>query len=97
LLIQRIECPIKRFFPYRLQFSRHSLLDRCNSLESRPFHCKFFLWNKKSQPALNQGSRVDGITQESVISPKTRWQSPKTAPVHRRTEDIRAHFPETKA
>jgi hypothetical protein len=37
-LIQRIECPRKRFFPYRLRFSRHSLLDRCNSRESRSLH-----------------------------------------------------------
>jgi hypothetical protein len=27
-LIQRIECQRKRFFQYRLQFSRHILLDR---------------------------------------------------------------------
>lgn len=27
-LIQGIDCPRKRFFPYRFQFSRHILLDR---------------------------------------------------------------------
>jgi hypothetical protein len=36
---------------------------------------------KKNQPALNQGSRVDGITQGSLISPKTRKQHPKNEPV----------------
>jgi hypothetical protein len=41
LLIQRIDCPRKHFFPYRLQFCRHSLLDRWNSLESRRFHRNF--------------------------------------------------------
>jgi hypothetical protein len=37
-LIQWIECPRKCFFLYHLQFSRRSLLDRWNSLESLPFH-----------------------------------------------------------
>jgi hypothetical protein len=49
----------------------------------------FNLVNRKSQPALNHGSRVDGITRRSHVWPKTRTQRPKNAPVHCRVEDTR--------
>jgi hypothetical protein len=62
-----------------------------------PFIAIFNLGNKKkSQPALNQGSRVDGITWGSLISPKTRRQCLKDVQVHCRAEDTRTHFPETQ-
>jgi hypothetical protein len=38
----------KRFFQYRLQFYRHSLLDRWNSLEFRPFR-RIFLFSKQKK------------------------------------------------
>jgi hypothetical protein len=57
----------------------------------------FNLGNKKSQPARNQGSRVDGITWRSLILQKTQRQCPKNAPVHCRVEDTRNHFPKTQA
>jgi hypothetical protein len=63
-----------------------------------PLIAIFNLGNKKkSQSALNQGSRVDGITRGSLVSPKARRQRSKNAPAHCRAEDTRTHFPETRA
>jgi hypothetical protein len=96
-LIQRIECPRKRFFRYRLQFSRHKLLIDETAPNLVPFMAIFNLGNESSQPALNQGSRVDGLTRRSLVSPKTRRQRPKNALVHRRAEDTTTNFPESQA
>jgi hypothetical protein len=51
----------------------------------------------KSQQALKQGSRVDGIIGGCLVSPQTRRQRQKNAPVHNRAVDTRIHFPETHA
>jgi hypothetical protein len=40
-LVQWIECPRKHFFPYRLKFYCHCLLDQWNSLKSHPFDLSF--------------------------------------------------------
>jgi hypothetical protein len=61
-----------------------------------PFVSVFNLGNKKSQPALNQGSKMGGITRGSFVSPKSLRQRPKNAPVHC-AEDTRTHFRETQA
>jgi hypothetical protein len=54
-----------------------------------PFKAVVNLENKECQPALSQGSGVDGITRGSLVSPKTGGQRPKNAPVHCRAEDTR--------
>jgi hypothetical protein len=62
-----------------------------------PLIAIFNLGNKKSQPALNQESSVDGMTREYFVSPKTWRQRPKNAAVHCSAEDTRTHFPESQA
>jgi hypothetical protein len=93
--IQRIQYPRKRFFSYRLQF----LVTVCwidgTASTRAPFVAIVNLGNKNSQPALNQGSRVDRMTRGSLVSPKTQRQRPKNAPLHCRAEGTRTHFPET--
>jgi hypothetical protein len=90
--------PEKTLLP-RIAFS--SLITVCWIDETAsnlvPFIVIFNFGNKKDQQALNQGSRVDGITRGSLVSPKTRRQPPKNAMVLCRAEDTRTHFPETQA
>jgi hypothetical protein len=62
-----------------------------------PFFAVSNLGNNKSLLALNEGSRVDGITWGSLVSTETQEQRPKNALVHCHAEDTRTHFPETRA
>jgi hypothetical protein len=67
------------------------------ALNLDPFIAIFNLGSKKSEPALNQGNKVDQITWGPLILPKTQRQRLKNALMHCRAEDIRTHFPETQA
>jgi hypothetical protein len=95
--LQRIQCPRKRLS--RIAFS--SLVTVCWIDETASnlvyFIAIFNLGNKRNQPALSVGSGVDGITRGSLVSPKTRSQRPKNAPVQCRAEDTRTNFLETQA
>jgi hypothetical protein len=53
----RKRVPRERFFPYRLQFSRHSLLDRWNSLSLVPFIAGFNLRITKLSAGAESGEQ----------------------------------------
>jgi hypothetical protein len=84
--VQGIKCPRRCFFLHRL----NSFVTVCwidvTALNLVLSIVIFKLGTKKSQPVLNQGSRVNEIRRGSLVSPETRKQSPKNAPVHCRAE-----------
>jgi hypothetical protein len=86
--------PEKHLFTYRLQFSRHSLLDRWTDSNLTPFIVIFNLGN--SQPALNRGSRDDEITRRSLFSPKYRETTPEECTGALSCRKTKTHFPETR-